>query len=754
MHRCNNSVIPQDIRAMQDVLTTAIEMHQGGRLPQAAALYQKILAQEKENAVAMHLLGVLHHQQGDHAKAIELIGRAVAIRPNVPAFHANLAEAYRATGQLDRAAGCCRAALGLWPDYPEALCNLGLALQGLGKKTDAVVQFRRALELRPEFATAHNNLGIVLRELGQFDEALEHFRRAVELDPNFAPARTNLGQMLLDRGKAEEALPHCEEAVRLQPNMAALHHNLGNALRAMERYVEARSSYLEALRLEPDLAQAQAHLGLTLLRDGQINDAMPWLKRAVELDPTNATFEEFLAELYVEREDPGEAIPHFERALILSEEERPSVHLSLGWALQDEGRHAEAREHYDTALRIQPDSAAAHLNIGGLSEEQGHMDKAEEAFRSALRLQPNFPIPHARLSTLLRGKLPDDDVEALERRLADPDLAQAPRARLLFGLTHVLDARGDYARAGECLREANAISKSLAKGNREYVPADHDRFVTGLLKTFDSGFFERVGGLGHESRRPVFVFGLPRSGTTLIEQILASHSRLHGAGELRAARQTFEAIPAAVGLTGPPMESIPHLDAPAFRRLAEQHLERLRLLAGDRPDRVADKMPDNYMYLGLMSAVFPRATFIHCRRNLRDIAVSCWMTDFRSIRWANDLEHIASRFQQYRRLMDHWEAVLPATIHHVDYEETVTDTEAVARRLIAACGLEWEPACLEFHRNERPIRTASVTQVRQPVYTRSVARWKNYEASLGELFAKLPADQDREPESHGPVASS
>ena len=216
----------------QDVLTTAIEMHQGGRLTQAAGLYQKILAQEKENAVAMHLLGVLHHQQGDHAKAIELIGRAVAMRPNVPAFHANLAEAYRATGQLDRAAGCCRAALGLWPDYPEALCNLGLALQGLGKKTDAVVQFRRALELRPEFPTAHNNLGIVLRELGQFDEALEHFRRAVELDPNFAPARTNLGQMLLDRGQAEEALPHCEEAVRLQPNMAALHHNLGNALRA------------------------------------------------------------------------------------------------------------------------------------------------------------------------------------------------------------------------------------------------------------------------------------------------------------------------------------------------------------------------------------------------------------------------------------------------------------------------------------------------------------------------------------------
>jgi tetratricopeptide (TPR) repeat protein len=687
-------------------------MHQGGRLGEAAALYHKVLSQEKENPVAL--------------------------RPNVPAFHANLAEAYRATGQLERAAGCCRAALNLWPNYPEALCNLGLAQQGLGKKAEAVEHFRQALELRPEFATAHNNLGIVLRDLGKLDEALEHFRRAVELEPGFAPGRTNLGQMLLDRGQAEEALPHCQEAVRLQPDMAALHHNLGNALRAMEKYTEARASYLEALRLEPDLAPAHAHLGLTMLREGQPNDALPWVKRSVELDPANGTFQEMLAEVYMEREEPGEAIAHFEQALALSGEERPGVHLSLGWALQEEGRLDEARAHYESALKVQPDSAAARLNMGGLAEEQGRMDEAEAAFRTALKVQPGFPIPHARLATLLRGKLPDDDLAALESRLADPDLPQGPRARLLFGLSHVLDARGEQGRAGECLREANAISKVLAKGNREYIPADHERFVVGLIKLFDAEFFARNAGTGHGSRRPVFVFGLPRSGTTLVEQVISSHSRIHGAGELRFARLTFEAIPAVLGRTGPPIESVPYLDAPALRKLAEQHLERLRAVAGDRDDRVADKMPDNYMYLGLMSVVFPNATFIHCRRDLRDIAVSCWMTDFRSIRWANDPEHIASRFQQYRRLMDHWETVLPAPIHHVDYEEIVDDLESVARRLIAACALDWEPACLEFHRNERPIRTASVTQVRQPVYKRSVARWTKYESSLGELFAMLP----------------
>jgi hypothetical protein len=223
--------------------------------------------------------------------------------------------------------------------------------------------------------------------------------------------------------------------------------------------------------------------------------------------------------------------------------------------------------------------------------------------------------------------------------------------------------------------------------------------------------------------------------------VLASHSRIHGAGELRLARQSFEKIPATLDRPGPPIDGIAHLDGPALRRLAEQHLEQLEALAGDGADRVADKMPDNYMYLGFLAAMFPNATFIHCRRDLRDIAVSCWMTDFRSIRWANDPEHIATRFAQYRRLIDHWDSVLPVPIHAVDYEETVADLESVARRLIAACGLEWEPACLEFHRTERPVRTASVTQVRQPVYKRSVARWKKYESSLGELFAALPLSE-------------
>ncbi len=184
------------------------------------------------------------------------------------------------------------------------------------------------------------------------------------------------------------------------------------------------------------------------------------------------------------------------------------------------------------------------------------------------------------------------------------------------------------------------------------------------------------------------------------------------------------------------LEGLARLDGQTLRRTAQRHTDRLLSLFGPHA-RIADKMPDNYLYLGLLAAMFPHAKFIHCRRDLRDVAVSCWITSFRHIRWASDFGHIASRFQEYQRLMDHWRRVLPVKWLEVEYAETVADVEAVARRLVAWCGLDWEPACLEFHRGQRPVRTASVTQVRQPIYTRSLARWKHYESALAPLWALL-----------------
>ncbi len=269
-----------------------------------------------------------------------------------------------------------------------------------------------------------------------------------------------------------------------------------------------------------------------------------------------------------------------------------------------------------------------------------------------------------------------------------------------------------------------------------------------MIATCTPDFFHRLGGRGLHSELPIFIVGLPRSGTTLIEQILASHSQVFGGGELPFTGSDFKSLPEvmrSVELEKPTsgdlaMAYLSHLGSEAIPTVAQRHLDRLRAL-NPTALRITDKMPENYMFLGLLAVLFPKAKFIHCRRDVRDVAVSCWMTNFRRTRWTNDPDHIASRFHDYQRLMDHWRSTLPVPVLDIDYEETVADLESVARRLVSWCELEWEPACLEFHRTQRPIHTASVTQVRQPIYTRSVGRWKNYEPALGSLFTKLVGEK-------------
>ena len=739
----------------------ARELHRAGRFADAARCYHALLTRQPDHAGALHLFGVLHYENGYFARAVELIGRAVALERENAVYHANLAEAHRALGQYELAIDCCRTALRLRPDYPEAANNLGLALHGLGKFTEAVAQFCAALEMRPDFALAQNNLGTSLRELDRFGEALQAYRQAVGLDPELALARSNLGQLLVDQGEAEEGLTNCAEAVALGPNVPAAHNNLGNAYRALERFSEARAAYDEALRLASlaqtppsEMAQIHANRGLALFLEGDRAGAFVCFRHAVEIAPDDVLIRQYLANAHEAAEDYAGALGCWQRVVELN----PTLamaHNHLGWALQQEGRFAEAAACYRRALELGPYYVGAHLNQGGLHEELGALAEAEACYRRAQNLHPRAPAPLARLAVLLRGKLPATDLDTIREQLGlasgtdcqsvVPSLpARSPaRGPLLFGLAHVLDARGEYAVAARCLEEANAMAvDQRRRDGKKYDPAMHSALVDRIIAGFTPQLFDRLAGSGDQTRLPVFVFGMPRSGTTLVEQVLASHSRVHGAGELALAARLFESIPELLGRSDEMLPCLEALDAAAVRELSRRHRDGLdATLRAISPEveRVVDKMPDNYLYLGLLALLFPRATFIHVRRDLRDVAVSCWMTSFRSIRWADDREHLAGRCRDYRRLMEHWRAVLPVSVHEVAYEKLIDDFEAEAARLLAACGLEWEPACGRFHETARPVRTASVTQVRQPLYRRALARWKNYESTLGELFALLPA---------------
>jgi tetratricopeptide (TPR) repeat protein len=723
---------------LREDLIGALRMFRAGDLVAAARACKAVLAGDPDDADACHLLGLIYHKDGQSARAVELIGKAVALRPEATAFRADLADAYRAVGQLERAVDCGREAVRIAPDLPLARINLGIALKDLGRPAEAAEEFRAVVSLRPDDAIARANLGSVLRGLGELDQALAHSRRAVEIDPNLEIAHLELGRVLLDLGRPADALPHVRRAVVLNPHLAQRQAELGYVLVACGRSEEAIPCYLEAVRLDPRLARAYTGLGVALQQAGRPDEALPWLRRAAELEPESLEFVCRLGEAYTGLARLPEAMACYGKAIELKPD-RALSHGNLAWLMQLDGRVDEARRHYGTALALEPDHPEILINVGGLHEELGEPAEAEASFRAVLEHHPAHAVALARLATLLRGALPDADLECIRRCLADPSHDEGTRATLLFGLAHVRDARGGFAEAAACLREANALALSDRRNRRvAFEPAGHQRMVNALIEAFQPAFFARLSAAGLDTRRPVFVFGLPRSGTSLVEQVLASHPQVYGAGELILGRQAFDVLPGLIKRIGSPISCLSELDAVRARRLAEFQLGRLADLDGGQAARIVDKGPDNYLYLGMLATLFPRATFIHCRRDLRDVAVSCWITNFRDIRWANAPDHIAARFGLYRRMMDHWRTVLPVPIHDVDYEGMVGDLEGTARRLVDACGLPWEPACLEFHRNHRQVRTSSHSQVRRPIYKESVARWRNYEHHLADLFAALP----------------
>jgi tetratricopeptide (TPR) repeat protein len=722
-------------------LQAAYALHQAGLPADAARAYRELLQRFPDDPDVLHLFGVLHHQSGHHTRACELIARAIELRPGTADFHVNLSEAQRAAGRFDEAVASSRAALALRSDFAEAHNNLGLALHELGRNDEAVATFDAALALRPDFALAANNRGSALRALGKTAEAVEAYRAAVALDHTLARAHANLGQMLADQGKLLEALTHCRDAVRHQPDLAAGHNNLGNVLRGLERWVEAADAYSEAVRLEPDLGVAHTNVGLALQNQGKPALAVPHFRRAAELAPEDPAGWQKLAAAHGLEEDWSAAVGACERRVALSPQDA-DAHNDLGWAFQSDDRPAEAQAAYRRALELAPNHLDAWINLGSLHEEVGAMSEAEDCYRQARERHPFAPAPLSRRAVLLRGRLEEADRDRLRYELYRP-CGPAVRMNLLYALAQVADGRGDYAEAAACLGPANALARELRRGRGQTYDADeHSRYVDRLIAGFTPDLFERLRGTGDDSARPVFVFGLPRSGTTLVEQVLASHSQVFGAGELPFAHKGLKSLGGAAAQPEDLPACLAALDADTVRKLSAAYRQGVddvlgRNPVGPCPARVVDKMPDNYLTLGLIALMFPRATLIQVRRDPRDVAVSCWMTHFRSIPWADDQGDLARRFADYRRMMAHWREVLPVPLHEMDYECLVDDFETQAQRLTSVCGLCWEQACLRFHQTHRSVRTASVTQVRQPLYRKSVGRWKAYKPYLGGLFDRL-----------------
>jgi tetratricopeptide (TPR) repeat protein len=675
------------------------------------------------------------HQQGNLPKASEHYGSILGIKPNHFGALFGLATVCVQRGKLDDAVALYRKSLDIDPQRVDAHYNAGAALQALGQLGEAASHYEQALAIQPELPETRTNLGNVLRALNRPEEAIGQYQKALAVRPVDFEARNNLAGALLSLGRAEEAIAQYEQALAIRPDSAEAHFNLGNVFLALNRLQEAVARYGQALAIKPDHTEAHNNLGHALLGLGRAGEAIVRYQRAIAIRPAFAEAYNNIGDALQQLARFKDAIAFHERALAIKPD-YAEAHCHLGGALHRVDRPEEACTHCRQAIALNPDYADAHYGLGVALEALGRVDEARGPFERAAQLAPKRAQFHFALALSGRFSPGDPRLAAIEALMRDPALSDNDRITLQFALGKAFGDLEQHEISFRHFLDGNALKRQQTS----YDEAAGLRFFERIATIFTAELMQRMRGGGDPSRIPVFVVGMPRSGTTLIEQILASHSKVFGAGELEVfGRTVFNlGIEKRSPVTFP--ELVPNLSAEELRQLGARYLERMSAVAG-AAERIVDKLPLNFTFVGLIHLALPNARIIWARRDPIDTCLSCFSTLFGGDQpHTYDLAELGRYHRAYEALMLHWQRVLPEGVMlEVRYEDVVEDLEGQARRMVEYCDLEWQDACLAFHRTQRPVRTASVAQVRRPIYRSSVGRWRAYEHLLQPLLEALDA---------------
>jgi tetratricopeptide (TPR) repeat protein len=573
-----------------------------------------------------------------------------------------------------------------------------------GDLAQAEPLYRQVLQAEPGNARAWYLLGTLCHAAHRPGEAEANFRQSLQLNPRDASAHNHLGVVLAQQGHYEEAIGCFREAIGLDRGNVEFWRNLGAALGKLEKQTRAGTAAGQASPPRVDLAEAHLVLAEALAQGDRLDEAQAHGRKALRHDP--ASFQALL---------------------------------TLGSILKRLGQSEEAITVLEQALRLQPDSPQAHHHLAYLHVNLGDFDKALPHLHEVLRLRPDDAAAYHTLGQLARqGKyqFSDAGLDHLRQLASDPQRSTQDKGLLHFTLAYVLEQRGDYDAAFGHYREGNECSRRSGRRKGVFSREAHGHSLDRRMAVYDRAHFARVAPWGHASEVPVFIVGMPRSGTSLVEQVLSSHPRFAGAGELLDMQLIRWDLPAVLKVKEKYPDCMAQLTPEAVWSQAERYLQRLRR---ENPQalRVSDKLPENYFHLGLIATLFPRARVIHCRRDPRDTCVSCFCELFENVRWAWSLEDLGHYYRDYERMMAHWRQVLPLPMLEVQYEELVANQEAVTWQLVAFCGLDWDDCCLAFHQTRRTVQTASNVQVRQPLYGTSVGRWRRFQAHLGPLLGLL-----------------
>jgi len=573
-----------------------------------------------------------------------------------------------------------------------------------GRLDDAARRYAVILSAEPRNAGVLHRLGVLRAQQGQLAEAETLLRRAIDCNPSSSPAHSNLGMLLNLLERHQEAIPVLKRAIALAPHTPAAHNNLGNTLQALGLHQAAATCFERALAIKPDYVEALSNLGSAFHTLGRDDEAIRLLEKALALNPEFAP-----------------------------------AHLNLGIVLRALERRQKAMACFERALSANAHNVFAWRHLGALHLADGRFADARRCYERALEIQPQNP---AILYDLIQcGTVGADDphlaaLESLAENAAA--LSDHQRIRMHFGLGKAYAQLGQNERSFRHFQEGNALARRGMVYDIAANMAEFDR----IRAVFSPELMSSRTRLGNSSDRPIFVVGMMRSGSTLVEQILASHPDVFGAGERRDFNEAYKAVRLGIELPGAYPETVPLLTGEQLRQIGDDYLRRVEALAAGRiVERITDKMPSNFSFIGLIRLALPNAHIVHTLRDPIDTCLSCYSQLFTDEQpFTYDLGELGRYYRAYAELMEHWRQVLPeGAFLDVRYEELVADFENQVRRIVDYCGLPWNDACLSFHTTERPVRTASWVQVRQPIYTSSVGRWRPDETALRPLLEGLGA---------------
>lgn len=632
-----------------------------------------------------------------------------------------------------------REILGAYPGHPEALLLLAAALRLRGRAEAAVEALEPVVRALPGWAPVHYEIGLAMADLGHAATSIAALRRAVGIDPRFGQAWRALAEQLRLRGDeaaadaavAAEIRAAVSDPALLEAADALVDNRLAIAERLLRSFLKRDPMNVPAIRM---LAEVGGRLG-------KLDDAQALLERALELAPGFAPARYNYATVLYRQNQAAEAVEQLDR-LLAREPGRPGYLNLKAAALGRIGEYDRAIAIYDDLLARYPDHPKAWMSYGHALKTVGRQADCVAAYRRAVAIAPQLGEAWWSLANLKTWRFEPADITAMETQLARGDISDEDRLHLHYALGKAAEDAGEWTRAFDCYAEGARLRRGQITYDADATHAHMER----SRALFTLGFFAGRAGQGCPAADPIFVVGLPRAGSTLIEQILSSHSRVEGTMELPDVISIARRLGGGEGRREESLypEVLADLDADALRALGEEYLERTRVQRKtDRPFFI-DKMPNNFAHVGLIALMLPNAKIVDARRHPMGGGFSAFKQHFaRGQHFSYDLTEVGRHYADYVALMRHFDEALPGRIHRVIYEDMVADAEAQTRALLDYCGLPFEDACLRFHETARAVRTASSEQVRRPIFTEALDHWRHFEGRLEPLRAALGPTLER-----------